>query len=224
MLSNQFISRLRHRLTQPLPGRTAQSLAMPGLSYGRHCGPAPRTARQAAVVVMLIQDAAGWKIPLTRRPLTIKHHGGQISLPGGRIETGESSVEAALREFEEELGVEPHDAVLCGELSPTYVYASDNLVHPVVMACHRPTMAWKPDPVEVEMVIELPLPELQASGRWETTTVRRTLKKAGRAVGELRFRAPGLVFQQHRIWGATGMILAELAECLRTSDTAENVC
>ncbi|QEG42139.1 NUDIX hydrolase [Roseimaritima ulvae] len=209
-----FISQLQHQLTRPLPGRQAQQIAMPGLSYGRHCGPAPRTARQAAVVVMLMHRDGQWSIPLTKRPLAIKHHGGQISLPGGRIETGESTVEAALREFEEELGVRPVAPELCGELSPLYVYASDNLVHPVVMACQHPAEPWVPDRVEVDVVIDLPLQTLCDSSRWNAQTIRRPIVRERQQCGELTFRGPGLNYGEHWIWGATGMILAELASCL----------
>ena len=214
MASQHFISQLQHQLTRPLPGRIAQQIAMPGLSYGRHCGPAPRTARQAAVVVMLMERDGQWSIPLTKRPLAIKHHGGQISLPGGRIETGESTVEAALREFEEELGVCPVDPELCGELSPLYVYGSDNLVHPVVMACRHPTEPWVPDRVEVDLVIDLPLETLRESAHWDTQSIRRPIIRERQQSGELTFYAPGLNVGGHRIWGATGMILAELGSCL----------
>ncbi len=216
MASPQFISHLQHQLTRPLPGRSAQQIAIPKLSYGRHCGPAPRTARQAAVVVMLMERDGQWSIPLTKRPLAIKHHGGQISLPGGRIETGESTVEAALREFEEELGVCPLEPELCGELSPLYVYASDNLVHPVVMACHYPHEPWVPDRVEVDVVIELPLQMLRDPAHWDTQAIRRPIVREQQTSGELCFHAPGLNFGDHRIWGATGMILAELAGCLES--------
>ena len=58
----------------------------PQLSYGRHAGPAPCTARAAAVLLMLFRRRGRWHLPLTERPKTLPHHGGQISLPGGAIE------------------------------------------------------------------------------------------------------------------------------------------
>src|SRR5476651_2102077 len=94
-----------------LPKRLAEALAQrnaarhegrrfaPGLSYGRHFGPAPITARRAAVMVLLFRRGGCWHIPLTQRPSTLLRHGGQISLPGGTIEPGESSAEAAAREL-----------------------------------------------------------------------------------------------------------------------------
>ncbi|WP_162006713.1 NUDIX hydrolase [Roseimaritima sediminicola] len=213
----QFISQLQQRLTHDLPGRRALRYRSPQLSYGRHCGPAPRTARQAAVVVMLLWSDGGWTVPLTKRPLSIKHHGGQICLPGGRIEPNESTIEAALREFEEELGICPLQPELCGELSPLYVYASDNLVHPVVMACRRPESPWVPDRIEVDEVVEVPLEHLREPGHWQDRLLQRPIRRVSgnpEIPPPLRFVASGLRYQQHWVWGATGMILAELAECL----------
>ncbi|QDS93648.1 putative NUDIX hydrolase [Roseimaritima multifibrata] len=228
MSDSDFISQLQRKLTQPLPGRESQRISMPGLTYGRHQGPAPRAARQAAVVVMLMRKEDRWMIPVTMRPLTIKHHGGQISLPGGRIEVGESSVEAALREFEEELGLSPVDPVLCGELSPLYVYASDNSVQPIVMACQYPSEPWRPDKVEVAEIIELAVEDLRRPDAWQTGIVQKPIRACGHRdvhsqisskhshdpVGHISYRAPGYCCSGHRVWGATGMILAELVACL----------
>src|SRR5690606_6087658 len=139
---------------------------LPGLAYGRHRGPARRGCRQAAVAISLYQDIHHqWVIPLTRRAMTLKHHGGQICLPGGRVEAGESADVAALREFEEELGIRPQVQRCCGGLRPQYVYVSDNAVQPRVYIIDRPQSPWMPDPVEVEDVILLPLEELLRPSR-----------------------------------------------------------
>ena len=123
------------------------------LSYGRHRGPAKVTSRIAAVLVALYQNAGGdWTIPLTLRPESLQHHGGQICLPGGQVEADEDVYGAALREFEEELGIQPEVTSYCGELSTQYVYSSDNLVHPVVVIIATPNESWRPEPAEVEKV------------------------------------------------------------------------
>ena len=103
----------------------------PELSYGRHAGPAPHTARHAAVVLLLFRRDGRWHLPLTERPDTLAHHAGQISLPGGAVDAGESSTEAALRELDEELGFNAPVEVL-GQLADCYVFASDFLVTPWV--------------------------------------------------------------------------------------------
>src|SRR5262245_26111075 len=98
---------LASALAQGLPGRAAQRAMAHGLAYGRHHGPVPDDARQAAVLLALHQAPAGWSIPAILRPLAMKAHAGQVSLPGGLIEAEETAAQAALREFEEELGTPP---------------------------------------------------------------------------------------------------------------------
>src|SRR6266404_6053902 len=96
---------LAAELRRPLPGPAAQARFAPELSFGRHFGPPPESARQAAVVALLYPSGggddlsfAGWRLPLILRPEHLEHHAGQIGLPGGMIEAEESPAEAALRE------------------------------------------------------------------------------------------------------------------------------
>ena len=195
-------------------GNQARSSMSPALAYGRHRGPARDTSRSAAVVIALFQDAAGqWMIPLTMRPRSLQHHGGQICLPGGRVESNETASEAALREYEEELGLTPNPVLHCGELSPLYVFASDNLVRPIVVTIEPPKSDWCPDPVEVAEVILLPLKTLLTSPRGERVRTRQVCQE-GSPVGELTYRAPLIQCVEHEIWGATAMILDELAQLL----------
>lgn len=204
---------LTDRLAQPQ--RIPRSTIGPTLSYGRHRGPSPTTARVAAVAIALYQNAHGdWTIPLTLRPTTLSHHGGQISLPGGRIEPGEDALAAAVREFHEELGVAPVVRLVCGELPTQYVYASDNCVHPVVMIIDRPAQNWQPDPVEVAEVVSLPLSTLTDPDARREVIQARAVRSASGEVGKLRFRATGFQIGQHHVWGATAMILDQLAQLL----------
>lgn len=197
--------------------RWCRSSMAPALAYGRHRGPAAERSRVAAVAIALFRDAAGqWTIPLTLRPATLTHHGGQISLPGGGLEPGETLLDAALREYAEELGVPAQLERCCGELSTQYVYASDHRVHPLVIAISRPTERWRPDPAEVAAVIELPLAELADPQRRNTSIRERVLQRAGVAVGSFSFRAPHFEAGGRQIWGATAIILDELAQVTRS--------
>ena len=159
-------------------------------------------------------ESGGWTIPLTLRPKSLKHHGGQICLPGGRVEQDEDVEQAALREFSEELGVTAEITQRCGELSSQYVYASDNLVHPVVFVMERPKTPWRPDPVEVDEVILIPLDALTDPGSRRSIHRSRSLSRDGQQVGRLQFRAGAIEHRGRTIWGATAMILDELAQML----------
>ena len=120
----------------------------PELSYGRHAGPAPSTARHAAVMLLLFRRDGRWHLPLTERPSSLLRHGGQISLPGGTIEPGETSEQAAVRELREELGIDaPVD--MLGRLADCYVFASNFVVTPW-LAATTVEPHWRPDAREVQ--------------------------------------------------------------------------
>lgn len=184
-----------------LPGRAAQRQMEPGLCYGRHFGPPTHRARQAAVVALVYPDTDGWRLPLTVRPATLRGHAGQISLPGGVIEPAENSNAAALRELEEELGVPRGEVRLLGRLSTLYVFVSEFQISPwVASIAARPQ--FQPSAEEVGELLEVPLAHL--------------LDPANRGVHRRRQRgieitAPHFLWGRHRIWGATAMILSELA-------------
>ncbi|MEX2121667.1 MAG: CoA pyrophosphatase [Pirellulales bacterium] len=201
-MNGDFPERLRARLQSNLPGRAAQRLFEPDLSYGRHFGPPTAHSRAAAVLVLLYPAQHGWHLPLTVRPATMATHAGQISLPGGMIEPGETPDQAALRELAEELGVTAGEVDVLGQLSPLYLFASDFMVNPwVAAAARRP--AWVINPTEVAELLEVPLVHLFDPAN------------AGRHARRHRgidFTAPHFLWGRHRIWGATSMILSELRE------------
>jgi 8-oxo-dGTP pyrophosphatase MutT (NUDIX family) len=184
-----------------LPGAAAQSRYQPQASYGRHFGPAPASARPAAVLVLLYPAEGAWHLPLTLRPAFLADHAGQVSLPGGAVEPNEPSELAAVRELNEELGVDAQSIELLGELSPVYLFRSNFLITPWLAVC-RSRPDWQPNPAEVAELVELPLavlldPESTAVEVWQDQGIA--------------FQVTALRHQGHVIWGATAMILAELA-------------
>lgn len=177
----------------------------PELSYGRHAGPAPHTARSAAVAILFFRRDGRWHLPLTERPQTLARHAGQISLPGGVLDPGESSIAAVLRELHEELGF--YESILVvGRLADCYVFASDFLVTPWILATYEPNVCWRPHDREVQSVVELPLEALLTKPNFSRTMIQR---------GPLLFNAPCLKFSDACIWGATIAILSELADVIR---------
>lgn len=118
--------------------------------------------RSAAVAIVVTQqpdsDQAG--VLMTFRPPKMNRHGGQYALPGGRLDAGETREQAALRELQEELGLDLGPDDIIGRLDD-YPTRSGFCVSPIVMWA-RGTVTLRPDPAEVEQVFHLPLTELDS--------------------------------------------------------------
>ncbi len=198
-LPQRLAARLAEALPGPMIGSRFESHPQPWRTYEP-----PPDSRAAAVLMLLYPDEGQWCLPLTLRPGNLPAHAGQISLPGGAVEPGETPAAAALREFHEELGDDGQPIELLGSLSPLYVQASNFLVTPcVAVARLRPTFA--PNPAEVEEVLEVPLAHLLDPARFGSQE---------RHYHGQSFIAPHFIFQSHCIWGATCMILGELVTIL----------
>lgn len=200
----QMAKFLSSRLAGGPPGRGAQRKMAHRLAYGRHHGPVPEDSRRAAVLLALHRTFGSWSIPATLRPDTMKSHAGQISLPGGLVETDETVAQTALREFEEELGTAASQLQIVGQLTPVYVFISGFEVTPVV-AISGQLLHFLPNPHEVAAVVELPLAELcdpACHGRHE-------INRRG-----LRFTVPHFAIAGQQVWGATSLILAEFVALL----------
>jgi 8-oxo-dGTP pyrophosphatase MutT (NUDIX family) len=192
---------LRARLALPLPGADVQRRFAPRPPR-RRWDPAarPADARAAAALLLLYPGPAGLSVALTLRPTDLPHHGGQISLPGGGLHDGETAEQGALREAQEEIGINPEDIRVIGPLSSLWVIVSRFIVQPIVaVADTRPDFA--PSPREVETLIEAPLSVLRdpAAMSWD----RRVIQGADIWV-------PYFDVDGHHVWGATAMMIGEL--------------
>jgi len=162
-------------------------------------------ARAAAVLILLYPNDLDLAFPLTLRTLQVAYHKGQISLPGGACEPGESPVEAALRETEEELGPLGDPVELLGLLTPLFIPPSGFMVHPVVGYLPRRPV-FRPAPLEVAEVLEATL-------SWLLDPCHPGEEE--REVDGARWRIPVFRLGNHAIWGATAMILAEFRAVVR---------
>jgi 8-oxo-dGTP pyrophosphatase MutT (NUDIX family) len=187
-------------LSGGLPGAESQRLFAPELAYGRHAGPPALGARQAAVLVLAYAHAGDWLVPTIVRTQAMKEHAGQIALPGGSVDAGETPSQTALREFEEELGASRGQIDVLGPLTPIYVFNSNFYVHPFLGLCGaRPD--FKPNGNEVAELVEIPIRALLSR---ENHSSHKILRRG------VTFRAPHIQIGPHRVWGATCMILAEV--------------
>lgn len=191
---------LRRRLKGTLPGIEAQRRFAPSpVRKGWEPGYFPADARMAAALLLLYPAGSGIALPLTVRARGLARHGGQISLPGGATDAGETLVEAALRETSEEIGVDPSSVDVLGELTPVHVLVSGFTLHPIVgLTRHRPDFIAAPG--EVEEILEVSLADLSDASR-----IRRgTRIREGMAIEYPYFDLLG-----HQVWGATAMVLGE---------------
>lgn len=158
----------------------------------------------AAVLVGLIEREAGYSVLLTRRSETLRRHTGQVALPGGRLDPGETAWQAALREAHEEVGLEPEYVSLAG-LSTPYRTGTGYLVTPVVgFIAEGFTLV--PNPDEVAHIFETPFGFLMDPANYEEH--ERELPTGDRR----RFYA--MTHQDQYIWGATAGMLRALYDRL----------
>jgi len=157
---------------------------------------------EAAVLVPLHEEAGVPSVLLTLRRADLRHHAGQVSFPGGRLDPGEASLDAALREAREEVGLDPSRVQVLGRLSETVVLQSAYRLTPWVASVPYP-FPYQASPREVEAIWHVPIPSLLAPG------VHRTQRHNfyGLDVDVHFYEVEG-----RTIWGATARILSELIE------------
>jgi 8-oxo-dGTP pyrophosphatase MutT (NUDIX family) len=206
-----FINTIQQRLQDPLPGIEAQmkmisnKLAAPLGTQSRF--KVPETHKKASVLALLYQKSGAWHLALMQRPESPFAHSRQVSFPGGGAEEGDlDESHTALRETEEEFGIPKEKINLLGKLTQVYIPVSNYLVHPFVGYMNEEPV-FNPDPNEVEHIVEVLLSDL--------------LDPANRKIKEIEVHGgvklpdvPYFHLSDKTIWGATAMMLSELAEIL----------
>lgn len=195
-------ARVRERLTRALD--PAFGDAWLHGDEGRQPLPGGRERTPAGVLIGLVPRPAGPAILLTQRTAHLRDHPGQISLPGGRLEPGETPEDAALREAEEEIGLPPALVEPLGELRP-YDTGTGYRIHPVVGWIANPPERYTLDPFEVAELFELPLAYVLD----EANHRRDSYERDGR-----RRHFYVLPHEGRYIWGATAGVLVNLSRVL----------
>lgn len=163
------------------------------------------TPVEAAVLVPLVMRPEGLTVLLTQRTAHLNDHAGQISFPGGKIETtDEDAIAAALRETEEETGLSRQFVQVLGGL-PRYLTATGFAINPIT-ALVEPGFTLNPDSFEVAEIFEVPLSFL-------TNPANFRLHRAELEDGTARqyYSAP---WKQYFIWGATAAMLLGMCQIL----------
>lgn len=198
-----YIRLLREELKKNLPGHDAQYRMAPGLRLRLK---PTSTVIKAAVLILLYPDKESLYTVFIRRPDYPGIHSGQISLPGGKTEENDADITiTALRETEEEIGINRQEVEILGFLSPLFIPVSNMLVNPVVgFIAEKPVFHSQPG--EVAELIETAIEEFLKP---ENIQDKIKIIRLTRAI------VPFYNINGHHIWGATAMIISEFTELLQ---------
>ena len=190
----------------PSPPLTSATVAAAVAARSAPCDLEPgfADARHSAILAVVADGVDGAEVLLTRRSMNMRSHRGEVSFPGGRLDPGETYVEAALREAHEEVGLAPGAVEVVGQLHPLGTWVSRSWIVPIVGRVAEPLPLASPlrgQTSEVDRVLWVPLHDLTEPGTfreewWHT------------AMGE----RPIYFFEldDETVWGATARLLHQL--------------
>jgi len=186
----------------------AAHLRMAPNPRGVNATPPENPPRKAGVLVLIYPESNSLYLILTRRTERLRGHSGQISFPGGSYDPQDASLTAtALRETCEELGICDQPLKIVGMLNTVYIPPTHFDVYPTVATLpFRPAMT--PNPEEVAEVLALSVDSLLDEA---------TKQEEERQFQNFRVKVPFYMLNDHKIWGATAVMLSELEQRLRTA-------
>lgn len=193
--------KIHERLQQPLPGGDAhEPFRAKPVGDVRPLFDHRLPPKPGGVMILLFEEDGVIKFPLTKRAEYAGAHSGQISLPGGKSDPGEDTIQTALRECEEEIGVDRTRLKVIGKLSDFFVMPSNFMVTPVIATLNELPF-FKPDPREVVRILKYDVLSLIQPDAMKEKEIM--------AGGKFRMMAPHFEVQGEIVWGATAMMLNE---------------
>ncbi len=202
----RFITQLKIAINKDLPGEEShqkmrviydQSIELPFSKIN---------STQAAVLILLYLADNEIYFFLTKRTDELKHHKGQISLPGGTQEGNEKLIDTALRETQEEIGINKTSISIIGTITPLFVPVTGFMIYPFI-GYSLNKLDPKLDPIEVEAIFSVNISDL--------------LNKENRTIEQRNIRGydvqvPYFKLNDYKVWGATSMILSEFRDLIKS--------
>ena len=202
----RFITQLKITINNDLPGEEShqkmrviydQSIELPFSKIN---------SIPAAVLILLYLADNEIYFFLTKRTDELKHHKGQISLPGGTQEGNEKLIDTALRETQEEIGINKTSISIIGTITPLFVPVTGFMIYPFI-GYSLNKLNPKPDPVEVATIFSVNISDLL--NKENRTTEQRNIR--GYDV-----QVPYFKLNDYQVWGATSMILSEFKDLIKS--------
>jgi 8-oxo-dGTP pyrophosphatase MutT (NUDIX family) len=202
---NKVVHFLKQRLLQPLPGEEAHKIMSPPIRKPLNYYMSLKAEHKASSVLMLLHPSGKNAHLLFIQRTDGKHHSGQIAFPGGKVEENETAEQAALREANEETGINSEEVIVIGAISQLFIPVSNFLVSPFIGYC-KSMPDTRINPNEVKGIFSIPLKLF-----FEKGVVKRKEFKSGTGTA---FIAPYFDVEGLHIWGATAMMISELREII----------
>jgi len=205
---NDFLNIIRTALSEPLPGTLSHGkMAPPHRPVELRIPMEGDHVRASAVLILLWPNDDQIDIVFILRPEYDGVHSNQIAFPGGKHEKQDVDfIATALREAQEEVGINPETVTILGQLTPLFIQPSQFLVYPIVGFTIIPPL-FIPDPVEIKEVIPCHLFDFL---KQDSFTIQ-DLKVGGRILSDI----PCYKIGERLIWGATAMIFSELLDIIK---------
>jgi len=197
-----FRGKIVKALAGDLPGAESHKKMLPPNRELSFAEKEKRFVKNSSVLFLLFEENHELFVCFIKRPHHMKYHPGQIAMPGGRIERGESALETALRETWEEIGINSEDIEILGKLSELYVNVSRFLIQPFIGWLNKKPV-FKINRNEVEKIVLFPLM------KYKNTFCEKEIETV---TGKIN--SPGVCFENETIWGATAMILSEFYDII----------
>jgi len=201
-----FITQLEITITNYLPGEESQQKMRVNYDQSIELPFSKNNSKASAVLILLYLEDNEIHFFLTKRSNELEHHKGQISLPGGTQEENEELTHTALRETQEEIGINKTSISIIGSMTPLFVPVTGFMIHPFIGYSSN-KLEPTPDPSEVEAIFSVNISDL-------LNEANQTIEK--RNIRGYDVEVPYFKLNNYEVWGATSMILSEFRDLIKS--------